>query len=72
MKTIRHTARMSQPLHIEAPGCIVTIHAGLQTGEGRPFTAIQVICNTYVTGPWKLKNGEKIISLRVIKQVKGE
>jgi hypothetical protein len=69
MKTITHTVRMSQPLHIEAPGCIVNIHAGLEDAEGNPVTSVQVLCDSYLGNAWRLENGEKFAGLRVTKRV---
>ena len=68
MKTMRHTARMSQPLHVEAPGCIINIRAGLETDEGRPVTVVSIICDDYATDTWRLDDGEKFVSLRIVKQ----
>lgn len=71
MKTIRHTARMSQPLHIEAPGCIINVRAGLGADEGQPVTVVQVICDKYPGEVWTLEDGgmdKKFATLRIIKQ----
>jgi len=68
MKSTTHTKRMGQPLHIEAPGCIINIYAGLET-NGQPVTVIQVHCDGYGLGDtWRLEDGKNFASLRVIKQ----
>ena len=48
MKSIIHTVSMKQPLHIEAPGCIVNISAGLTDGEGNEVTTVQIQCDDYI------------------------
>lgn len=68
MKTMRHTKRMEQPLHVEAPGCIVNIYAGQQDTDGTPVTTVQILCDTTGTDKWLLENGERFVSLRVIRE----
>lgn len=43
-KRINVTSR-SQPLHIEAPGCIVNITHGLRDSDGREVTSVEILCD---------------------------
>lgn len=66
MKTIRHTASARDKLlHVEAEGCIVNIHVGLQDSEGRAVTAVEIIPDEYSGEEWDLDGAR---NSRVIKR----
>lgn len=44
MKRVWFSRRSAQPLHIEAPGCIVNLRAVTDV-KGRPVTSIEIIAN---------------------------
>lgn len=53
MKTV-NLSRKSQPLHIEAPGCIVNIWPGLTDADGRAVCTIHINTDQYAEtgGRW--------------------
>lgn len=68
MKTMTHTKRMDQPLHIEAPGCIINVYAGLTDCDGNQVTAVQILCDDYAGATWRTAEGEKSLNIRIVKQ----
>ena len=57
--------------HIEAPGCVINIHAGLTNRQGQVVTAITIRCDQHVGEPvWVLPdfNDVKYLNVRVMRE----
>ena len=73
MKTVRHTLRMQQPLHVETEGCIINVFL-VANSAGQPVTVVQVNANDYPVDRWAIEHcasGEQWASIRVVKQKEG-
>lgn len=74
MKTVIISERSKhKTLHVEAPGCIINIHTGLQNSDGQPVTNVSITASRYAGEPaWNVcvgdTNDNSGVGVRIIRE----